>query len=87
MRVCVLNLGNAVDIFSFFFASLPGEGVLSLDELHSILQDIWLLRFDSELEEERAARRKGRPKSVLEQKIEEIKLREAEEYRTGLGAS
>lgn len=74
-----------VDIFSFFYATLPAEGVLSTDDLHSIIRDLWLPRFDTELEEEKAARRKGRPKSVREQKIEEIKLREAEEYRTGLG--
>ena len=38
-----------------------------------------------ELEQERTARRKGRPKSTKELKLEEIKLHEAEEYRTGMG--
>lgn len=75
----------SADIYSFFYKALPPEGVLSLEELHLIVRDIWMSRFDSEIEEEKNARRKGRPKSVKEQKLEEIKLREAEEYRTGLG--
>ncbi|KAF9820579.1 hypothetical protein IEO21_01282 [Rhodonia placenta] len=74
----------SADIYSFFYKALPPEGVLSLEELHLIVRDIWMSRFDSEIEEEKNARRKGRPKSVKEQKLEEIKLREAEEYRTGL---
>ncbi|CCM02447.1 uncharacterized protein FIBRA_04546 [Fibroporia radiculosa] len=72
------------DIHSFFYNSLQPEGVLSLEELHAIVKDVWLARFDSDLEEERATRRKGRPKSAKEQRLEELKLREAEEYRTGL---
>lgn len=74
-------------MFGFFYHSLPEEGVLTLDELHSLVRDLWLTRHDAELEEERAARRKGRPKSVKEQKLEEIKQTEAEDYRTGMGAS
>lgn len=74
-------------MFGFFYHSLPEEGVLTLDELHSLVRDLWMTRHDAELEEERAARRKGRPKSVKEQKLEEIKRSEAEEYRTGMGAS
>jgi translation machinery-associated protein 16 len=46
---------------------------------------VWLTRHDDELEQERAARRKGRPKSTKELKLEEIKLRESEQYRTGMG--
>lgn len=57
---------------------------MTLEELHSIISDVWLPRFDFELESERAARIKGRPKSVKEMKLEEVKLREAEDYRTGL---
>lgn len=56
-----------------------------MPELHELVADVWLTRHDAELEDERAARRKGRPKSTKECKLEEIKLREAEEYRTGLG--
>lgn len=78
---------RVVDMFGFFYHSLPEEGVLTLDELHSLVRDLWLTRHDAELEEERAARRKGRPKSVKEQKLEEIKQTEAEDYRTGMGAS
>jgi translation machinery-associated protein 16 len=59
--------------------------VLTLPELHELVSDVWLTRHDAELEEERAARRKGRPKSTKEQKLEEVKLREEEEYRTGMG--
>ena len=59
--------------------------MLTLPELHELVSDVWLTRHDAELEEEREARRKGRPKSTKEQKLEEVKLREAEEYRTGMG--
>ncbi|KAH9962639.1 hypothetical protein BC827DRAFT_1285547 [Russula dissimulans] len=74
------------DFYGFFFHAIPEEhgSVLSLPELHSLVSDVWLARHDTEQEEERAARRKGRPKSAKEQKLEEVKLREAEEYRTGM---
>ena len=74
-----------VDLYSFFYAAIPAEGVLTLADLHTIIRNVWLPRYDAELDTERKARRKGRPKSVKEQKIEELKLRESEEYRTGLG--
>lgn len=74
-----------VDIYSFFYHAIPPEGVLSLEDLHTIVRDVWLARYDGVLEEEKAARRPGRPKSTREQRIEELKLREAEEYRAGLG--
>ena len=75
-----------VDVFGFFYSALPPEGELSLDELHLIVRDIWLSRHDEDLEQERAKRRKGRPKSTKEMQIEELKIREAEEYRTGFGS-
>jgi hypothetical protein len=91
-RYCELFVEGDLDsvtseagIYSFFYHSLPEEGVLSLDDLHALVKDIWLTRHDAELEEERSARRKGRPKSAKETKIEELKLREIEEYRTGMG--
>lgn len=65
---------------------MPEEGVLSLEDLHHIIGDIWLTRFDEELQNEKATRRKGRPKSTRETALDEIKLREAEIYRTGMGA-
>ena len=65
---------------------MPEEGVLTLEDLHHIIGDIWLTRFDEELQNEKAARRKGRPKSTRETALDEIKLREAEIYRTGMGA-
>ena len=76
-----------MDIYSFFYAAIPAEGVLTLEDMHTIVREVWLPRYDAELEAEHASRRKGRPKSTKEQKIEELKLREAEEYRTGLGTS
>ena len=75
----------AANVYSFFYHALPPEGELSLEELHFVVRDIWLPRFDQELEAEKASRRKGRPKSVKEQKLEEQKLRENEGYRTGIG--
>lgn len=76
-----------VDHFSFWFQAIPGEGVLTLDGLHQIVQDVWLTRWDEALEAERTARRKGRSKSVKELKLEETRLQESELYRTGMGES
>ncbi|KAI0766952.1 hypothetical protein BD413DRAFT_480243 [Trametes elegans] len=76
--------GTQVSIYSFFYHALPPEGVLSLEELHFVVRDVWLARHNQELEAERAARRKGRPKSAKELKLEELQLREAELYRTGM---
>ncbi|KAL1941174.1 hypothetical protein VTO73DRAFT_7386 [Trametes versicolor] len=77
--------GTQVSIYGFFFHALPPEGgELSLDELHYVVRDVWLTRHDHEIEAERAARRKGRPKSAKEQKLEELQLREKELYRTGM---
>jgi translation machinery-associated protein 16 len=53
--------------------------------LHDIVRDIWLKRHDVALQAEQSARRKGRPKSARQMMLEEIILREAEDYRTGLG--
>lgn len=75
---------SQVDVYGFFFHALPPQGVLSLEELHSLVRDVWLTRHDHDLEEERSARRKGRPKSTKEMKLEEIQLRESEEYRAGM---
>ena len=82
-----VNVVDLVEVLGFFYSALPPEGELSLDELHLIVRDIWLTRFDKDLEQERAKRRKGRPKSAKEIQIDELKVREAEEYRTGLGSS
>ncbi|KAG1728059.1 uncharacterized protein EDB91DRAFT_868273 [Suillus paluster] len=72
------------DVYGFFYHAIPPEGTLSLEELHAIVRNVWLTRYDDELEQERAARRKGRPKSTKELKLEEINLRESEQYRTGM---
>ena len=58
---------------------------MTLATLQDIVRDVWLKRHDVELEAERSARRKGRPKSARQMMLEEIILREAEDYRTGLG--
>ncbi|KAJ3755064.1 hypothetical protein EV360DRAFT_50427 [Lentinula raphanica] len=71
------------DFYGFFYHSLPTEGTLTLEVLHHLVADVWLKRHDNELDNERNARRKGRPKSVKESKLEELKLRESEMYRTG----
>ncbi|KAI0051027.1 hypothetical protein FA95DRAFT_1570257 [Auriscalpium vulgare] len=75
---------SKTDFYGFFFHAMPDEGVLTLEELHGIVRNVWLTRNDDDLEEERKARRKGRPKSTKETKLEEIMLQEAEQYRTGM---
>ena len=82
----ILTFSSLVDLYGFFYHAMPEEGVLSLQDLHHIISDIWLTRFDEDLAQERSARRKGRPKSLKEIKLEELKLQEAELYRTGMGA-
>ena len=74
-----------VDVYGFFYHAMPDEGVMTLDELHTLVRDIWLTRHDQEIDQERAARRQGRPKSTKEVKLEETKLRELEIYKTGMG--
>lgn len=76
-----------MNVYAFFFHALPPEGTLTLPEIHALVQDSWLTRHDAELAEEKSQRRSGRPKSMKEMRLEEIKLREAEEYRSGLGLS
>ncbi|EJD43741.1 hypothetical protein AURDEDRAFT_145306 [Auricularia subglabra TFB-10046 SS5] len=74
-----------VDKFTFFFHAIPPEAeCMSLPELHALVRDVWLTRHDEELEQERAARRKGRPQSARELALEQTKQLEAEEYRTGI---
>ena len=73
------------DRYAFFLHALPPDvESLSLSELHDLVRDVWLTRHDLALQEEQASRRKGRPKSAKEDKLEEAKRRDAEEYATGL---
>ncbi|KAG2048089.1 hypothetical protein BDR06DRAFT_963188, partial [Suillus hirtellus] len=72
------------DVYEFFYHVIHPEGTHSLEELHSIISNVWLTRHDDELEQERAARPKGRQKSTKELKLDEIKLRISEQYRTGM---
>jgi translation machinery-associated protein 16 len=83
--VLILLTLESVDVYGFFYHAIPEDGALTLEELHHIIREVWLTRFDEELEQEKATRRKGRPKSAKETRLEELKSREAEEYRTGLG--
>jgi hypothetical protein len=48
--------------------------------------DAWLPRHSAALDAERAARRPGRPPSAREATLAAAAQREAEEYRSGLGA-
>ena len=82
-----LTAAFSVNVVWSFYSALPSEGELSLNERHLIGWDIWLPRHDEDLKQERAKRRKGRPKSIKEVQIEEPKVWEAEEYKTGLGSS
>jgi translation machinery-associated protein 16 len=75
-----------VDLYGFFYHAMPPTGVLSLPELHELVKDMWLTRHDAEIKEEKTQRRPGRPKSTKEVKLEELRLREAEDYRTGIGS-
>lgn len=82
-----LQLVVSVDKYVFFFHAIPPEAEsITLDELHELVRDVWLTRHDPEIEQERAARRKGRPQSAREFALEQIKQQELEEYRTGIGA-
>jgi translation machinery-associated protein 16 len=63
----------------------PGVEVLTLEDIHNIVRDVWLTRHDEEIEAEKASRRKGQPKSVKQVNLEEAKLRESELYKTGMG--
>ncbi|KDQ61442.1 hypothetical protein JAAARDRAFT_123877 [Jaapia argillacea MUCL 33604] len=74
---------SQADIHGFFYHAMPDEGLLTLEDLHSLM-GIWVTRHDLELEAERSARRKGRPKSTKEQRLEEMKLQDLEKYRTGI---
>jgi translation machinery-associated protein 16 len=77
----------AVDVYGFFYHAMPDDGVLTLDEIHDLVRDLWLTRHDQDIEAEIKARRKGRHKSTKQVKLEEIKIRELELYRTGMGVS
>jgi len=76
---------SKIDKFVFFYHAIPPEATaISLSELHELVRDVWLKRHDYELGEERSARRGGRPKSTKQMALEEMMLREADEYKTGL---
>jgi len=76
---------NQLERTTFFFHALPPDVLaLTLPELHDIIQDVWLHRHDEELEQERATRRKGRPRTAKEDRLTNLITSEAEEYRSGL---
>ncbi|KAJ7733209.1 hypothetical protein DFH07DRAFT_928851 [Mycena maculata] len=79
-----------LELYSFFHTALPpledadaDADALMLPQLHALAQ-AWVARNDAALAAEQAARRPGRPKSVREMRIEELRLREQETYRTGM---
>ncbi|KAJ7115890.1 hypothetical protein C8R44DRAFT_793578 [Mycena epipterygia] len=81
---------SMLELYAFFHSALPPapavapeSDALTLPQLHTIAQ-AWLARHETALAAEQAARRKGRPKSLLEVRIEERRLREQETYRTGM---
>lgn len=80
-----------VDVYTFFYHALPDESelpsgsALSLEELHELVKDVWISRHDADIEQEKSNRRKGRPKSTKEVKLEEERARDVETYRTGMG--
>ncbi|KAJ7224335.1 hypothetical protein GGX14DRAFT_649715 [Mycena pura] len=75
---------SRLDFYAFIHARIsPDTTALTLPELHAILQ-AWVGRNDTALAAEQAARRQGRPKSPREMRIEELRLREQETYRTGM---
>lgn len=82
--IYVVNSATA-NVYAYFYHMMPDEGVLTLPQLHEFIRDGWLSRHDEELAAEKAKRRPGRPKSKREAELEDEKLREAEEYRTGIG--
>jgi len=85
LRVRGRKQAEQADRYAFFFNELPYDvPCLSLEDLHRLVRERWLSRWDADLEQERSLRRKGRPKSTRESELEELKLRDAEEYRTGL---
>ena len=49
------------------------------------MRDVWLSRHDHAIEEEEKTRRKGRPKSAKEMNLENLRLMDEEQYRTGFG--
>ena len=59
---------------------------LSLDDLHELVQ-LYVARFDDELEEEMSARRPGRAKTAQQERLEQSRAVAENEYREGIGAS
>ncbi|KAJ7066711.1 hypothetical protein C8F01DRAFT_980969 [Mycena amicta] len=75
-----------LEFYAFMYGRVPPDSessTLSLPEMHVILQ-AWVSRHEPDISAEQAARRKGRPKSVREMRLEEARLREHENYRTGI---
>ncbi len=81
-----INCAYLADRLGFYFHALPPDiERLTLEQLHELIQTVWLTRHDEEIEEEQAARKKDRPLSVKAVDLINIRARETEEYRTGLG--
>ena len=80
------NLPLAADRFGFFLHALPPDvPALTLPQFHELITDLWLTRHDAAIQHEEATRRKGRPRSAREVALRELKLRDEDEYKSGLG--
>ncbi|CAH7672074.1 hypothetical protein BY996DRAFT_6412878 [Phakopsora pachyrhizi] len=74
---------SKVNRLLWFSLSLdPDLSSISLPELHKLLE-LYLNRNTDQLESERSERRTGRPKSMIQERIELELERESEEYSTG----
>ncbi|KAF8641268.1 hypothetical protein AX16_010098 [Volvariella volvacea WC 439] len=58
-RSQVARIKKIADMHEFWYHALPEEGVLTLDDLHQIVQETWLTRFDEDLEAQKNSEAKG----------------------------
>jgi len=82
-----LNVGLlAADSVGFWFHALPPDSLaLTLEEIHTLIRDVWLHRFDEAIHSEESSRRKGRPPSKREVELRALKTQAEQEYRSGVG--
>lgn len=70
----------------FFLSSLPSDEPLSLESFKELIAGTYLKRFDEQIAELDASRRKGRPKDGKQLELEEKRRREGEEWKgSGIG--
>lgn len=64
---------------------MKSDAALTLPELRSLVQDVFLARHDGRIAELEAERRPGRPKAKELLELEELKRVENAEFETGFG--